>query len=766
MAKHYEATEKEVIDPTVLPPTKVEDILDLDQIDIIVKHPTVQKLKNVLNTLEARVFDPATGNALPILKEEAVRKAFVKVVVSAKNSLAKLKEEFIDSLVGGPTPPWLKMAGVSPENFRKTLAAISKLLDTYVEKVKASKIDFTDEEKVELESINSLVLEQEGGRELATKDIEGILKAWFVGDIVKDDALRYTIEALLKEKLNALETRFIQHAVSKKESLKTGEKRWKDFYELVFDVYALTDYGIMSAKSINPIQATAKHEILFPDLEKRSLVPTDKPGAMQRNTKFNLNPITGSENLDTSEQSGPHMGIIQMICFAAYQEMKSKTSKYTRNNGFSDVLVLDLIDEICNKNAVTMWDGTVDTTYKIKNKLEKFPKEVRQLLKTIAYWKIARDDLGTQAGIWHLGRNKGAFKYFDGGNGRPAGLLSAICYQVGKNSKFENHLAATAFMTPKRTELMAAGHPNDPDIDQAIEQVDRFEIYKDPQIRGVMYDIAPGTGRPIPRHKYEPDRWFKDFPMLSQFFNQTKDVMTGSDYVKSRDAVLKMVEMAARSPLITMDIDPLQMEEKIKTTLQNFNTEIGKAIAYVKPYNDGSAFYNKGTPDATKLNPTNYVDELILAAYKYLISNILEAIPSQGEMPLADAATRVTMIDYDNRYRRAVQIIEDVINRNSTLEPYYQYFLTGKIPASLPPGSPTPPLPEGSFVRLGFRKIWRNAPRLGNDYKSWLLENVNRYKGLNYVQSVNFMNSSPHNPVNQGQGWTSSYEDPRYEKSA
>lgn len=776
MVKHYEQTEQKIVKGTGKATHEVGDVLDLNEIWATLEGSTAaQRLREIFESLETKVFTASGTPRVAVIKSEIVRDALIKVYFAAQKSLEELKSEFSGTFVGTTTPAALKITG-DAKLFDAAVGELYKLLDKYIKKAEPY---FTPGEKKRLGLIESFAEEQEGGRELAKKDIKGLLQAWFVKDIAGNDTIRYTAEALWHEKLLDLKSRFIEQAKKIGETAAQGEKRWEDYRKLVELTWALTDFGIMRADSINPVQGTAKHDVLFPPPEKGILAPTNKPNAMDKaNAEFNLNPIVYSKNVDPSEQYSFHMGVIQMLCFAAYQEMKSKSSPYTRNAGFEADKMDNLLKEVSGRTYVRMWDGSQRNGFNVKAELEKFPDETRELLLTVAKWKIARDDLGSQAGIWHLGRNKGAFKYSDGANGRPSGLLAAICYQVGKNSKFENHLATTAFMTPQETELMpppdpATGkrsHDNDVDIDQAIEQVDRFEIFKDPQIVNIMYDIDPATRKPIARHKYRPEHWWQDFPMLSQFFNQTEKVLTGADYIKSRDAVLKIIETAARSPLITIDIDPIQMEEKIKKILQDFNTEIGKAIAYIAPWNDGTRLHNKGADRPDKVNPMNYVNELILAAYKFLISNILEAIPSANDVPLLDPL-RLTMMDYDNRYRRAVFIIEDVINRNSTLKPYFQVHLTGQMPAP----EDLPDLPAGltltspvamPFVTQNFRRRWRDVPRLGNEYKSWTIRNVNRYKNFNTREKMQFMSSAARSPINQGQGWTSSYEDPRYEKTA
>lgn len=594
-------------------------------------------------------------------------------------------------------------------------------------------------QRLDEEKVTSVVLEKFRGMNL-----QSLIKDWHTKDIAPDDEPRIALEIAFAEKLDEMEAGFIEHAMNNGDSDTEAKQRYENFKKLYEQLYGLVFFGIMRGDAMNSLQGTAKHEEI--------LKFANTPGAMATNVEFNKNPLVGSvgETLHHGEMYGPDMGILQMIAFAAFQEMKGLRSKFTRNQGYTAGMIEELIETVCNREDVVMWDSyepgattvlaadhpEIGEQVNIKAELAKYPSEVIEMIKMFAKWKISRDDLGSKAAIWHWGRNKGAFKKNDGVSDKQAdGWLAGQCYQVGKNGKKQGHLAALGFVTPEKTEFMAANHENDGNIELGIEKVDQYLLYRFPQLRGVMYrDAAPGGSRLEGLHKYTPENWWEDFPGLEHFFNKTDTVFTGNDYVKSRDAVFKIIEMATESVYIEVPNDTEDLETFLNAVVTSFDTQIGMALAYIGKFNDHSEGYSSSYP----VNELNYVHELILAAMKFYLMNILVRIPvhinlnktipdivSKGKntFPILETAD----MDYHSNYRIAIETLVDLISRNSTLATFYQKELTGIIKRTPRPGGDGFDVVKRSdrvtpFLDLDFKAVFRDENVLAGKYRKWLVK--------------------------------------------
>jgi hypothetical protein len=590
------------------------------------------------------------------------------------------------------------------------------------------------------------------------KPLEELLKDWYTADIDKEGEGRASFDKVRDEKIEKLKEEFVSHSASKGEGETEALERWESFRDLYIQLYALIDYGGIRYDSQNVDQLTAVHDV--------ALEAAAKSGAMSWNTKFNNNDLVKSLDVSLGEQFSAGMGLIQKMVFVAFQEMKKKSpynedekrqiaslpfgmatiSTYSRNQSFTESLVDKLFTEVSEVRDIKTLAGA-EIHVGIKDELDMYPDEAKKVIIQAAKWKCSRDDLGSKAGIWHEGKNKGAFKYADGASGRPAGVLAGILYQVGKNTARENHAALLGFIDPTETEFMEEGRPADRNLwgnykqwdRQAIhnrevvrfaEENERFTIWSHPQWRNVTFE------------KYQPQHWYEDFPALDVFFNQGDGAKGSKDYMKTRDAVLKILELAADAPNIALSSITDQMREKIIVLVKTFSTEIGKAIAYIDAYEQG--------------NPNNYVHRMIGCAFQYYLANILMAVP--GNIGLSSVIPGIKILhnsgvinqEYNELYQIALRTIESTINQNTTLKNHYWSITTGKDDdANRAP----------FLFRKEFRRVWRDENRLRNQFMQWRVDNSPEHSGIGRLKKARTLSGRPQTPTNVKEGWKSSYED-------
>lgn len=567
--------------------------------------------------------------------------------------------------------------------------------------------------------------------------------------IQKNEEIRFVLFQAIEEKANSMRADFIDLAIRAGETADVGEKRFKDFVDLIDPVFSLIDYGVLSARSLNTNNLTAKHESLIQSLTI--------DGAMAKNKEFNNNPLVNSGSL-TRYKYDADMGIIQKMVFAAYQEMKKtpRESAFSRNEGFdaerTKKLFTEYLPQLNRIEIVNEMDvgQKIPVVLNIKKELEKFPPEARKFICFIAKLKTTRDDFGSKAGLWHLGRHKGAFKFSDGEKGRPTGLLSAIFYNVGKNSAREMHAASLAWIDPRNIELAAQGRTRgamnrisrkepiysqwnitagaDSEQNQKVifmmEEVNNFLLWKNPNWEKLGFE------------KYTPQFWDQDFPAIDEMTNQVDKPILPDDYQKSKNAFLKIIETAnSVFASLTLSSDPTQMREKIQVLLKNVSSEIAKAMSYLGQYEVGNKYY--------------YAHQLIDAAVRFYLWGILNAVPGKetylgdkiGTMPVGSS------LDYAQLYNIAITTMVNQISVNTSLKNGYQK----------------------SFLEFlknpNIKKPFINYSGEILGFNTWRLKHNPDLKGLGYLKRQAEYDSPPECPVNVSAGWTSSYLDPAVQRS-
>lgn len=620
--------------------------------------------------------------------------------------------------------------------------------------VQELKTDFFPQDGASAASASEIVQtsETESGfsleKELKKKSLTTLISELQTESISKGDEIRFVITKVVEEKVLLMKAEFINLAIEHGETAEIGEKRFDDFSKLVREVLALIDFRVLSVYSLNTNQLTAKHEALIESLKK--------DGAMAHNVAFNTNDLVRSGGLDRKKYS-PNMGLVQKMVFAAYQEMRKKTGEspmFSRNQGFLEntskeffanfLPNLDAIEILGEENV----NNRETVVLGIRSELEKFPREAREVLCLIAKLKTARDDLGSKAGLWHLGRNKGALKYSDGEKGRPTGLLAAIFYNRGKNLTHEMHAASLAWIDPRNTELAANGRTrdalgrisvknpvykkwvaNDPEakmnleVVRGMEEINNFMVW-----RNANWEI-------VDFQRYSPEHWDEDYPAIDILTNQIDGAMLPEDYEKSKAAVLKIVEMAnSVFTSIRLSPDVTQMREKIKVLIKNLSSEVAKTFSFIGQYREGNQFI--------------YTHKMIEAACRFYIFGILNAVPGDrtvlGSVGLALLGPDYS---YNQLYQVAVDTIVAQIEQNTSLDIGYKDVLI-------------------AFTRnQNIKKPFDPTTRAIYRFNGWRLNNVPELSTLDMLGRQKEIPNTPECPVNVGEGWKSSYQDPAVQRT-
>lgn len=777
---HIETSAKKVVpDSAGVLTHKVEDVLDLDNIRLTLEKskPKAEKLRATLSKLEGLIFD-AAGDPLPSVRSSsAIRNSLINVYFATKSSLADLENDFSTSLLTGTPVPEVKIPG-DLELFQNSINELNSTLEKYMEKTKRY---FSPSEKAKIwpeeakKGAGSTAVE----RELLKKKLDEIFRTWFVADLSPNEEPRFAAIEIIGLKLDDMEADTIDYFKTHGDTEVEALARWENFRDLVNLTFDLVDCGIMNGKTIDIVHGTAVHDRLLKNPEN-GFSPTNKSRAIKANRNFNRNPLVNVRDIHLGEQHAPNMGIVQMICFASYQRMKSrftenfnprkmslaervikelKESFFSRNKTYDAAEEMEnLIDFSCEMEEVPMWTGE-KLPVNVKKEFNKYPEEIQLFIKQLAMWKFSRDDLGTLAGTWHLGRFGASYKFNNGGIGRPAGILGAIIYQISKKNLDEAHLAASAFITPEFTEFMPKGKDaNDPwpmgalqdKAVAAIEHLDEYEIWENPQLEGVLY--KEHGDHHVGLEKYSPKHWWEDFPQFSEFMNLTEDTRDGDTYTRARDAMLRLIERAAKAPsTLNMEGTADDLAGKITSLLSSFTSDVGRVMSYSQPYNDGSAFYtNFYHLDTPNPNQRNYMMEFTMAAFKYYLSTMLLKIPLGGKATFFGRIPRSfgegELKDYDIRYNRAVKIIREVINGNSTISGYFHRELTGY-------GDPA--RGNRGFIDKNFRKQWKDIDYTDNKYKSWELKHVPKYQEYTHEERVAHLMEPVKRPADATKGWKS-----------
>ncbi len=586
--------------------------------------------------------------------------------------------------------------------------------------------------------------------------LKDLIHDWYTLDIEKQGEGREGLRKVILEKIDGLRQVFITHGLAQTPPVIEAESlfRWQNFKDLCVQIFALIDYGVIRGDTQNVAEFTAKH--------KEILESAGKPGAMTWNGRFNENPLVSSIGIDEGEQFSPTMGLIQRMAYVVFQEMKKPLpavitaahkdgqlteSAYSRNQGFSSGIDTEMIDRIAGWNTHRRLDGTL-VSVRIRDEIQKYPPDAQLVIKDVARWKAARDDLGSKAGVWHLGFNKGAFKYADGAEGRPAGLIASILYQVGKNSARENHASCLHFIDISDCDSMTKGRPalsgdrgnykkwsdiRNREVIRYGQELQQFILWRNQKWEKVGYQ------------RYKPSSWYEDFPALDVFFNQSPNAISAPNYTKARDAVLRMVEMSAEAHQTLLSTNTEQLQEKVAVLVKNFNSEIGKAMSLIGQHEVGNRY--------------NYVHRLILACFQYFLASIIMAVPgSVGWFGDKVGIRGLTNREYEELLDVTVRKIREVINLNSTLAGYYWSNTTGKISDTN--------LGSGGLIDSPFlRREWRHNNRTTQRLQQWRLDNSPELDGMSTVKQASLLNTTPKHSLNVGDGWKSSYEDPEAQRT-
>lgn len=584
------------------------------------------------------------------------------------------------------------------------------------------------------------------------KTLINLFREWQTESITKTEEIRFVLFQAIEEKCDSMKGDFIQLAEQNGETNVDGEKRFKDFSELLSATFDLIDFGVLSSRSLNTNNLTAKHQELLNSLTI--------DGAMDRNKDFNNNAlVNNSDDLDR-EQFSSKMGVVQKMTYAAYQEMKKtpeQQKKYSRNKSFSSDTTKDLFENyLPTLTSLSIIDNNTcslqrSEPFPIETELVKFPKEAKELICFIAKLKTTRDDLGSKAGLWHLGRHKGAFKYSDGEKGRPTGLLSAILYNVGKNTAKEMHAATLAWLDPRNIEIMAQGRTNGA-LQQKITRQKPLYLRWNTAVGGdavqnqqTVFMIEELNNFLLWRNKnwddlnfkkYVPKSWDDDFPSIDILTNQFEDITLADDYLKSKNAVLTIIQYANSAfASLTLSTDTNEMIEKIQVLVKGISSEIAKAGSFIGKYERGNKYF--------------YTHQLIDAAVRFYFWGILNAVPGEDTLLAGKTGVREfgKSLRYDQLYQVAVNTMIEQVEINTSLKTGYQ----------------------DSFIDFiknpNIKRPYVYAPNANNAFNTWRVDNKPELKKLKLIEQVRELDKQPKCPVNVSAGWKSAYEEPAIQKS-
>src|SRR5258708_596250 len=133
-----------------------------------------------------------------------------------------------------------------------------------------------------------------------------------------------------------------------------------------------------------------------------------------------------------------------------------------------------------------------------------------------------------------------------------------------------------------------------------------------------------------------PTSWYGDLPGLDHLFNQVKVTKTvrGKEvevegirmpdkYKAAEDAVLKIIEMAIKSPQLTLSLNETKMEDEVKEYMVLINNKLTTAFDYI------STDPTSTEPDKKHQERMRPYHEFLMAAVKYYIYNLFAAIPAE-----------------------------------------------------------------------------------------------------------------------------------------
>lgn len=545
--------------------------------------------------------------------------------------------------------------------------------------------------------------------------------------------LKEKLEEEFSENGEFSEDKFVQLAVANGETDVQGKERFQNFKELCTQFNFLIELGVFKGSAINTIEGTAKHEAIL----KAASIPI----TMEANHSFNENPLVGSVNLSLDEAITEDMGIVQQMVFAAFQQMKMNKpdeekgredgidgcSKFSRAEGYQGT---SMLDELINKRVAEMteiplaepdvvpdpaapngWRKVYQTSaskgslerkgagpgypavdvsnINIKAELAKFPPKAIEIIKFIAKHKLCRDDLGTWAGLYRLGREADATSFHDGDSEAIVnGGFGGIRYQVDKKDKRDNYLRLTAFVNiellifmndyPGESEKIwnEFNNKTPQNVQERLDSMRDLNGWRRTYEKGKM----PPKMRLLQRSRhllreletrfpqlvennidmgeYTPEEWWQEFPPLMVFFNQGEDKGSTNNYIMSRDAMKNALGIA-----VGMLSEELP-KGSAHALFQEFTKAVSQVIAFCgPPTEDGDGKYD-------------HVHEYLLAAFKFTLGMyLMKFLPARRKLIVSDADRVRTPFtvdrdrEYNAEYKLAVDLFRSLL---SNVHPWYR----------------------------------------------------------------------------------------------
>jgi hypothetical protein len=645
----------------------------------------------------------------------------------------------------GDEKEWLEFFRVTRIRLRAMLGEIDGAegedLENLEQELKAIRDDLQQRD-LELEELSDqeLKVKTEGGLGKLVKQVETIAKELAQkrsGIEKKGEGATYIEKVLdgmkLKEVIHEMETtgalgeeetRFAYERIVLKKAREMAdqienEEMREAFYDLCFQIIVLIEFGVVTPASIDAQHVTvADRDKLLDCLKKTS----GDRGALKFNSDFNENLLVGAGKRGEKEpgkttilpaqvdqeQYGPNMGIIQKIVCVAYDFMKEAYEKdkngkyklnkkgekikttYGRTDDYKEGMSQELVEMVCGLESHTITsvdDG--EQEIRIKEDIEQFPEEVRELLKYFAVLKMSRDDLGNKASNYVMAFSEKSPKLGGTGSGAmDAGYISKSIYKAAQSANNKEHMILWAYTDPfgmgalqttetsERTDLTpeakaewrkmkkegavsrswsrvtGADGVNDailmPDEDdyrakrlwrKISEMNNYYSAFRPDWTEEVL--LKDGM------LQAKPERWDDDFPDMSDMTNRM-DGKSAADYQMAISAFRSIIESAYKSPSwkFSRKYDLLRVE--IEEILSPLFTEIARLFAYLGGGYPGDRLYK--------------FHEIPKAAVKFALANLMIKAVGQMISPAENVLEVMSTFGADNFNKEVERLIADVIS--------------------------------------------------------------------------------------------------------
>ncbi len=445
------------------------------------------------------------------------------------------------------------------------------------------------------------------------------------------------------------------------------------FISLIVGQYEpLVEYGVMHAKALNAANVVVNDA----DSMLNSLMGGGQEDtAFECNQKFNENLLVTSSRIDRELYSA-NMGPIQAIVCVMYHLMKDPNcpgfggyASFHRIADYTEGQSVALVDYICqNQRGFRVTDETgVTHLINVRNMIANYPDEVKKLIKHIALFKAARDDVGQHASN-HIQAFEGRSpKLMGRGSNREtyvAGYISRSMYKVAVTSDRSEHAIFWAYCDP--TQIMGA--PLDFNSIQ-YRQINRSPTSLSPYVQPNASErakraliirqkmmVMDAEGEFLrPGYKASaralfncaPTRWDQDFPALYEFTNsgQNPECKQADAYKAARDAYAEIIYQAQKSPELKPPTNRETLSRWINSYLSPFFTQYALVVGYL----------GHGVVGANATYQDKYVDYhlVVRAAMKYTLFNLLANIPGELVDRLDSAYSKLVG---DNVNRQVVEL--------------------------------------------------------------------------------------------------------------